>query len=54
MVNWLNIVVMVKVSIRVCIVIGVVRFLIEETVRAIPMMVFGFLGEVSVIAITKE
>jgi len=45
---------MVRVSIRADIVIVVVRFLIEETVRTIPMMVFGFLGEVSVIVITKE
>ena len=54
MVNWLTVVIMVRVSIRAGIVIVVVRFLIEETVGAIPMMVFQFLGEVGVIMITKE
>ena len=45
---------MVGVSIRAGVVIGVVWFLIKETVRRFPMMVFGLLSEVSVVVITKE
>ena len=52
--SQMSIVVMVIISIRACIVIDAIRFLIEETVRAIPMMVFGFLSEVSASLITEE
>ena len=45
---------MVRLSIRAGIVIVVVRFLIEEIVKLISMMVFRFLSEVSVVVVTKE
>ena len=52
-VSWMSIFVMVRVSTRAGIAVGVVRFLIKETAGGIPMMIFGLLSEVSVIVITE-
>ena len=53
-VSWMSVVVMVRILIRSGIVIGVIGFLIEEIVRAIPMIVVLILSEVSVGLIMEE